>query len=577
MPRIRKTEKESQNTNRQTLWHVAIYIRLSKDDGNDESMSVTNQRKIMLEYLEQYFVGEYQIHDYYVDDGLTGTDDSRLEFQRMVQDIETKKVNCVICKNLSRAFRNYSDQGYFLESYFPRMNIRFIAVNENNVDSYLHPEYIDGLEVPISGLMNDRYAMRVSKDVRRTFDTKRRRGEFIGAFTPYGYLKDPDDKNQLIIDEEVAPVIRDIYKWFVYEGMSKMGIVRHLNEVGILTPTNYKHSKGINHQTPSNINHDGLWGISTVSTILKNQMYVGDMVQGKERIVSYKVHDKIAVPKDEWFIVENTHEPIISRELFEKAQNLHQKETRVPKGQRKVRVLSGFVRCADCHSYMSFKASKKDKNGNHKYAYYVCGTYAMKDKAKCTRHSIKKEVLEEAVLKAIQAQISLVNSLAKIIEEINQTPIVQNQSNRLLTLLDNHTKELDKIMYASDSLYMDWKCGDITKDEYHRLKSKYECQADNKRNIINELEKEIELSKSGVNSSDAYLTAFAQYGNITKLDRQVVVDLIDAIYVHEEGEITIRFNFTDQHKRVLEFIEANNKKITYFSKEAKQDLKVASI
>jgi len=354
--------------------------------------------------------------------------------------------------------------------------------------------------------------------------------------------------------------------------MSKIGIVRHLNETGILTPASYKHSKGINHKSPSTVNHDGLWGVNTVASILKNQIYVGDMVQGKQRIVSYKVHDRIAVPENEWFIVENTHEPIISRELFEKAQKLHKKDTRVPKDQRKVRVLSGFVRCADCHSFMSFKVGKKDKNGDYKYAHYVCSTYAMKDKTKCTRHSIK-----EAVLKAIQTQVSLVNSLAEIIEEINQTPIVQNQSGRLLTLLDSHTKELDKIMYASDSLYMDWKCGDITKDKYHRLKSKYESQADSKRNIIHELEKEIELSKSGVNSSNAYLTTFCKYGNITKLDRQVVVDLIDAIYVHEEGEITIRFNFTDQHKRVLEFIEANNKKITYFSKEAKQILKVASL
>ena len=181
------------------IWHIAVYIRLSRDDGNMESESVVNQKKILTEFLKQYFEGQYVIVDFYIDDGLTGTDDSRESFMRMIQDIEAGKVNCVICKTLSRAFRNYSDQGYYLEYYFPQKNVRFVSTGDPKIDTYTNPEAITGLEVPITGLMNDRFAAKTSSDVRRTFDHKRRNGEFIGGFPPYGYLKDPQDKCRLIL------------------------------------------------------------------------------------------------------------------------------------------------------------------------------------------------------------------------------------------------------------------------------------------------------------------------------------------------------------------------------------------
>lgn len=242
MPRIRKSHKADKAT---TIWRIAVYIRLSKDDGNDESSSVTNQKKIIVEYLEQLFDEEHTIVDFYIDDGLTGTDDERLEFQRMIQDVKSGNVNCIICKTLARAFRNYADQGYFLEEVFPLYGTRFICLGSPTFDTYKNPESVtDGMDVPITGLMNDRYAARTSADIRRTFNTKRRKGEFIGAFAPYGYMKKPENNNALIIDEEPAQIVRDIFKWRVEEGMSKIGIVRRLNELGVPTPTEYKHSKG---------------------------------------------------------------------------------------------------------------------------------------------------------------------------------------------------------------------------------------------------------------------------------------------------------------------------------------------
>lgn len=559
MPRIRKTQESGITTNRR-IWKIAVYIRLSRDDGNDESLSVTNQRKIILEHLETQFEEEYTIVDIYIDDGKTGTDYERPEFQRMINDVENGKVNCIICKTLARAFRNYSDQGYFLEKVFPIFGTRFISIGSPALDTYLNPDAItDGMEVPITGLMNDRYAARTSKDIRRTFNMKRRNGEFIGAFAPYGYMKDPEDKNSLIVDEEAAQVVHDIFHWYVDDGMSKIGIVRHLNELGVVTPTAYKHSKGLNLKTPQRAKNDGMWGISTICTILSNQMYIGNMVQGKQRIISYKVHKAIQTPEDEWFIVENTHEAIIDKETFEKAQAISKRDTRTAPKQKKVYLFAGFLRCADCDRSMTKKSNrKKDAKGNDiEYTYYVCSTYALKDKGKCSRHSIKLETLTEAVLKAIQVQISLVSNMADIIAEINKQPTTYNQSLRLEKQLSDKKKELEKTICVTDSLYMDWKCGEITRAEYMRMKAKFETQAEELKQVIAKIETEIQLSSKGIGNDDPYLKIFLKHKNIKKLNRGILVELIDTIYIHENNEITIKFNFADQHKRMLEFIENN--------------------
>ena len=552
MPRIRKSQ--NQPTISRTVWRIAVYIRLSKDDGNDESLSVTNQRKIITEYIEEFFEGEYIIVDVYADDGLTGTDYERPEFQRLIHDVEAGTVNCIICKTLSRAFRNYSDQGYFLEKVFPLYGVRFISIGDPSLDTFKNPDAVQGMEVPITGLMNDRYAARTSNDIRRTFNTKRRKGEFIGAFAPYGYMKDPEDKNAFVIDEEAAEVVRNIFHWFVDEGMSKNGITKKLTEMGVPTPTAYKHSKGLNLQTPRISRNDGMWGITTVCTILKNEMYIGNMVQGKQRVISYKVHEKIAPPKEEWFIVENTHEAIIDRETFDKAQRLQERDTRTAPGKKQLYLFSGLLRCADCQRSMTRRTNRKP---NKTYVYYACSTYVFKSKDKCTRHVIKEEVLYEAVLKAVQAQISLVGDMAEVVKEINRTSTVCTQSKRLQQLLKDRSKELEKLTCVTDNLYMGWKCGDITRAEYVRMKAKFEQQAEQVKGIIANLQTEIQLSEKGVGNDNPYLTTFLKHENVKSLDRGLLVELIDTIYVHENNEITIQFNFADQHKRIVEFIENN--------------------
>ena len=554
MPRIRKKAlSDLIAISKNRVWRIAIYIRLSRDDGNDESLSVSNQRKILLEYVEQSFQGEYVLVDIYIDDGQSGTDYDRPGFQSMLQDVEAGKVNCIICKNLSRAFRNYSDQGYFLESFFPRYDTRFITLGDPKVDTYINPESVNGMEVPINGLMNDRYAYKTSSDIRRTFDNKRRNGEFIGAFAPYGYKKDPNDKNSLIIDDEAAEVVKSIFHWFVNDGYSKNGIAQKLNQMGEPNPEAYKKRKGFKYQNPNSEKNDGLWSSCTIARILQNEVYIGNMVQGRHKIISYKVHKQIAVPENEWYVVPNTHEAIIDKEAFDKAQALHKRDMRTAPEKKQVYLLSGLVRCADCKKAMHRKTARG-------IPYYFCRSFT--EKKICSKHSIREDKLISAVLAALQVQIALVDNLSEEIEKIANAPIINRENKRLSHSLAQAEKQLKQLNDASDSLYIDWKSGYITKDEYKRLKGKVSAQIQQQEQVISHLKDEIQAMADGIEADDPYLTAFLKHRNIESLNRGILVELVDTIWVHEGGEITIDFNFADEYQRIVDYIENNHNIIT---------------
>lgn len=554
MARIRRTSIPQEAGKKYTLWRIAVYIRLSRDDGNDESLSVTNQRKIILEFIADKFEEEeHKLIDFYVDDGRSGTtEETRPEFQRMVSDIEAGRVNCVICKTLSRCFRNYSDQGRFLEQFLPAHRCRFIAISNPYVDTYTDPDCTQNMEIPINGLMNDRYAAKTSADVRRTFNTKRRRGEFIGAFAPYGYQKDPKNKNALIIDEDAAPVVQDIYRWFVLEGMNMRSIARRLNELGIPNPTAYKQQKGLTYQSACGQANDGLWNQKTVGDILRHPVYVGTMVQGRQAIISYKVHKRYNTDPADWYTVENTHKAIVDRYLFDKAQALLQRDTRTAPGKQNVYLFSGFLRCADCGKAMVRNTSKN-------FVYYYCRTYREKSAEKCSKHAIRADVLEQAVLVTVQKQIELVDPLAEMIEEINAAPVVSTHSTRLNAMKKQKAWELEQTNDLLDSLYMDLKAGDLSREQYRRMKEKLEAQAEQLQSELAHIQKEQDVKAQGVTAGDPYLHAFLQYRNIQSLSRGLLVELVKYIYIHEDGSIDIEFNYADQYRRIVEFIENDQK------------------
>lgn len=546
MERVRRTPD---NKNNNKVWKTAIYIRLSKEDGHDESLSVTNQRQRLTAHFENLCLeDEMELVDIYIDDGFTGTDSDRDAFQRMLDDINTKRVNCVIVKDLSRLSRNYVESGHYLEYLFVKLDVRFVSLELPMLDSFKHPEQMNSIMVPMQSVFNDNHCRETSIKIRGTFDIKRRRGEFIGAFAPYGYKKDPNDKHLLIVDDEAASIVRDIFHWFVFDGMSRSGIVKKLIGMGIPCPAANKWKNGQKYCNPTIIRNDPQWSARTVVGVLTNRMYLGHMVQGKQRVKSYKVHTRISIPESDWFVVEDTHDPIIDQEMFDKAQSLIKRDTRTAPNSTQLYLFSGFLRCVDCGKAMGRRHSKN-------LVYYTCRSNS--ERGLCSRHSIRHDRLEKTVLTVIQKQIELIDDMSEVIDEINGAEIRRNVSNRVTASLKIKQQELEKISGFKSGLYMDWKNGDITREEYHKIKKDFEGKETQLKQDIASLEEECQVMAKGVSSKNSYFDTFIKHKNIENLDRGIITELIRTIHVHEGGGLTIDFNFADQHRRIIEFIENN--------------------
>ena len=553
MPRIRKDKMVRSCA--EPFWKIGLYIRLSKEDENeDESESIINQEKILRDFVDSYFEpGTFVIVDVFADDGLTGTDTERPSFKRLEGCIVRKEVNCIIIKSLARGFRNLADQQKFLEEFIPINGARFICTGAPFIDTYANPHSASGLEVPIRGMFNEQFAATTSEEIRKTFKMKRERGEFIGAFATYGYKKDPNNKNSLLVDDEAAEVVKSIYHWFVNEGYSKMGIAKRLNQMGEPNPVTYKKKKGLRYNNPNSGKNDGLWSAATIARILQNKIYTGAMVQGRHRVISYKVHKQISVPEDEWYIVPNTHEAIIDRATFEKAQALHTRDTRTFPGKKKIYLMSGFIRCSECQKAMRRKTARN-------IGYYSCRSYT--DKRICSKHTIRQDKLENAVLAALQMQIALVDHLADEIKHIKNEPVTDRERKLLSHSLKQAENQQKQYNDASDSLYLDWKSGEITKDEYRRLKGKIAEQIQQIQANVSYLKEELQIISDGIGIDDPYLTVFLTCQNIQSLNRGILAELINAIWVHENGEITIDFNFADEYQRIVDQMENDHNVIT---------------
>lgn len=534
-------------------WKAALYIRLSKEDGDkSESNSVTSQRNILTDFVSQQ--DNMELVDYYIDDGYSGTNFNRPSFQRMMQDIYAKKVNCVIVKDLSRFARNYSAAAYYTDDVFTRLNVRYIALN-NCIDSESNNNPATNcITLGLYNVINESYSASNSQNIKSTLDSNRKNGLFIGSFPTYGYLKDPEDHHKLIIDEETAPVVRQIFKWFI-EGKSVIGITRLLNASGIPNPSVYKREKGFNYRH-SGSNNDGLWCDSTVRRILKNQMYIGNMVQGKNKKVSYKIKQCKPVAEEQWIIVENTHEPIIDKDTFYKAQSLFNRNTRTAPKKSEVDLFSGFVKCADCHRAMS---KKTNKHSYGTYEYYRCVTSSKMDKNSCSPHSIRIDKLENTVLATIQMMIDTAVKIDDVLSKMNKSE--KNRGEDLLKkALKSAENNRDKTKKMMLDLYPDWKDGVISKEEYLTLKENMAKEVSSWEEKIEEYENKISQYSNGKTAENEFLASFKKYGKIDKLSRALLTELVDSIYVHTNGKITINFKFQDAYQQIVELAESTKQK-----------------
>jgi DNA invertase Pin-like site-specific DNA recombinase len=541
----RKSKYSSnENIKAKKIWSVALYIRLSQEDSDNgaekqESNSVTSQKTLLNEFVEEH--DDFAVYDTYIDDGFTGTDFNRPSFQRLLEDMKNRNINCVIVKDLSRLGRNYIEVGNYIEQVFPLFNIRFIAINDG-VDSFKNPSSTNTILVPFKNLINDEYSRDTSIKIRSSLNGKKKKGEFIGAFPSYGYIKDSKDKHKLIIDEVAADVVRKIFYWYANDGLGKIAICHRLNDLGILNPTGHKKLElRQNYNNYGIQNNTYTWTPSTIRNILSNEVYIGNTVQGKRRTKSYKVHKVEAVPKDEWVRVENTHKAIIDKETFEKAQDLSRRDTKVSQKTKELSIWAGFLKCADCRRAMN-KKSSTNKSGS-KYEYYICSTYRKKSNKLCTKHSIKVEKLEKAVLKAINLHIDLLIDTEEIIKQINESSFQNIKSENIENMIIAKQNEISKMSNFKRTLYEDWKNEDITREEYLEYKQKYEDDIERLKQNIERLESEKQKYESQNTTNNEWIEKFKENKNIMKLNRAIITELIDYVEVHENKKITIHFKF----------------------------------
>ncbi len=552
MARIRKNPSEE---NGKKIWRLGKYLRLSKEDLlAGDSRSIISQDMTLDNHIDNLIRnGEHiVIAGTYVDDGTSGMYDSRNDFQRAIKDIENGIINGLIVCDLSRMFRNDADQKQYLEYYFREKKTRIISCILPQLDTYYDPDRIYSMDVKFQGMTNANMPIENSLKIKDKLANRRKRGLFVGSFAPYGYKKDHDNKNKLLVDDEAAEVVKDIYNWFVYERMSIRRIVEKLNTLGIANPTQYKKEQGLNFKSATD--NCGLWSESTVRNILTREYYIGNMDQHHSQTIFMPNRKKVVKldyeEKDSSELVENTHEAIIELRTYELTQKLLTRDTRTAPTQKHTYLFSGYLVCGDCKKAM---IAKKAKNIN----YYYCSTYLKRSKTACTKHTTREDVLTEVVLKTIQLQVALAVSLREKVDKISKSEKINKTSKRIESLLSSNKNALIKQENIQDNLYIDWKNGDITREQHNRMRMKTEDKIQQLKNEGEELQREKIQLESNVQQNNQYLETFCRHENITELDNKILIELVDKIHIYEKDKIEIKFNFADEYKLTLEFIKNN--------------------
>lgn len=532
---------------------AAVYLRLSKEDEDlrevkdkKESNSIANQKALILKTLES--MPDVTLYDIYIDDGFTGLNFERPNFQRMCEDIYNGRVNMVIVKDLSRLGRDYIDSGRYVKKIFPSYHVRFVSVLDH-FDSLTATQSDVNLLIPVKNFVNDNYSRDISGKVRSHQEVMRENGLYIGSHVAYGYKKLETDRNRIIPDEYAADIVRKIFDWKL-KGLSSASIADKLNELGVAAPSEYKRQLGGNYKSGFQKNRRAKWSAVTINRILKNKIYIGVLEQGKREKVNYKLNKVVEKPESEWAVKENTHEAIISKADFENVAKLLNLDTRKSPEEETLFMLSGLMFCGECGRSMVRRCNRyKDKQS----IYYICATY---NKGKgCSRHSIGQSVVEDILLDAIKRHIEHVARLDELLStirdrEVNYDDIVANDREILAKY-----KELDQCKKVEMSLHRDLAAGIISIKEYEQFKNNFAHKSAEIEATIRKLQEEIEtVFKEGL-FADEWIDTFTKTGNITSLDRSIVLSLVEKITIHEENRIEITFKYQDEYETLCRIIE----------------------
>ena len=529
------------------FYNAAIYLRLSRDDedidgSKSESNSISSQRDMIRSFIRKQ--DDMEIYDIYVDDGFSGANFDRPEFKRMMKDIEAGRVECVIVKDLSRLGRDYIEAGRLIQKTFPAFSVRFIALTDH-FDSLTADYNETSLVVPVKNFVNDSYSRDISGKVRSHQKIKREKGEFIGSFTVFGYKKSEDNRNQLVPDDYAADIVKKIFAWKI-EGYSNLAIAKRLDEMGILSPMEYKKLRGEKFQTSFVTEAKARWSSVAIKRILTNETYIGTLVQGKEEKVNYKVKKSVRKPEDEWVRVPKAHEAIISNEDFEIVQDLLKVDTRAVSGEKKAHIYAGLLFCGDCMEPMTRRINRYK---GRETVSFICST--QNNGGSCSRHAISEEDLNFLVLTGLRQQVALFLDKSRVLEKIEQMEIHFEEVAAFDKEIQKLHGEQDKYLNLRAALYEDLKKGIITEEDFKNFREIYEKRYRELQKSISSQEETIKkLFRSGI-TAGINLERMKNVMQITALDRTTLISFVKRILVYEDKRVYLELRYKELFSKML--------------------------
>lgn len=554
MPRKRKTAPVAEEEVTRTTTITAgtgLYARLSVlDNGKADGDPIENQVKIIEQYLSEH--SELRLVDRYLDNGYSGTSFERPQWERLMQDVKAGKINCIIVKDLSRLGRNYIETGNFLERICPKLGIRFISVNDNYDTKNIHSQ--DELTASIKNIVNDYYAKDISMKSGAVLKAKRQNGEYIGSYAPHGYRKDPENKNRLLIDPETAPVIQQIYEWRA-QGLGYGTITRMLNERDIPSPGRYRFEHGI----ITNNNKKGsalLWNRHALSDILRNIVYIGHLAQGKCTASLIRGISAHRVPESEWDVVYNTHEPIISQELFERVQEVNDTKAKAYKAvygtcshlPTRSNPYREKLVCADCGTQLKlYRSISHDRK--KAYFVYICPTYEEHRELRCTKKSIRCDDLDAAVLQALQVQIELFCDTQAVLMKLADKKMPgRTDDTQAKSEIYKIQQEIKRKQGYALALYEDYKSGLLTKEECVTAREQYQKEIEALKEQAERLELPGDGASKAIEKSNEWEKRFEEYRLAQQVSKELIAAFVDRVQVWADGSIKITFLFDNELK-----------------------------
>lgn len=531
------------------VYIAALYARISVEtEKKRETDTIGNQLQLLRDFAAEH--PDIQVFDIYSDDDISGTDFIRPEFSRMMNDIRDGKINCVIVKDLSRLGRNYLESGEYIEMVFPFFNIRFIAIT----DRFDTLNQQADISVQLKNIANEMYAKDISKKICSTMRSIQEQGKFAGSRAPYGYRLHPGDKHQLVIDEETAPVVKEMFE-LLADGNTLHYIAVTMNARGVSSPGRLLYDRGI---AKTEKFQNSKWYMQTVRRILQDPIYLGWMVGGKYRSEFHTngVKGSQPVPREEWIITKGTHEPIITEDLFNRAQEYFA-ETQKDKGMaakynsksKQASIFKGHLRCGECGQAM-FLRRKKNHRGEAVWWYY-CALHENYNSSYCIKKAIKQEAVESIALKLIQAQIKLFLDARDLLTALNKKESSKTKYRIYRDQIGSVQKQIDRYLELKASLYEDYANSIINRDDYIRMGQEYAQKADELRIFLTELEKESQKYSPAYAMDGGWARLVEEFRDIKSLDAKVVDAFIDQMILYNDGHVEIKFNFRDELDEVI--------------------------